>query len=1054
MVIRVLLSGVLILALGAEETAARQWVSRDGRFSVEADLLSVDDGQVVLRRESGAVLRVPMERLSLGDVKYVQEAMQAAGMALPSQEAEAKEVPPSTEAGSPQSAPSTSRSSSGGAADPVPPLADPGLARWQAVPDPSNQGFDLKPGKSVEISLATRHSRPFVLFPSAPSPFVVLGSGENRALHQLWDLREERVVGEIDVEIGSGNKAALSHDGRYLAFNDYRTRGQVPVWSFETGKVAQSLELPHDHSLVGFIGFAKPNRIIIGENRESTYLVYDVDSGQQCGTIQAEPTSRTESHMLSPGGNYLVIHPSGTKPMAIYDTRNGVCAGFLRTEVGTYVTPVCMGFSRDGKEFFACFREGGGYIIQVWDMTDGSTSSTLRLAEDPGRQLGFISYQGPLLEWLADRSGWLFSGVAMLDRETGQIIWQDREAISASSILPRRIVDTDRMLTIRKGEKEVTLRLLSIPKEEIANSRKIVASGGMASDAGLPSTTPVNIKDATEISWDSAAWTYRAAVSALPAEAALRNHLRLGDGGFDFRRVCFSRPDAARLAIGEILPSPEAKWKAVGTYPQACRLYDLQSGEQVARFEVPFPSEFLDVSPDGKLGLFRIDRTKDRLDVWNLEDGEHIVAFRPFDEESLTGRQVGSAHFIDEKHVVTVAGNGRLIAWELPACRAMYTAKPTYRRVAGMTRDRRVMTVVAGTTPHLVDTMTGKVIGTLPPVESDDTIVAPQASFSADENRLAVLFTHDDGCLLAVWNLADHTMTTRLNLPFNTYGLVWCGPNHVLLNRSSGSDDPDTVVDVERGLVVWNYETQLGTSLPCSPDSRCWLGCRSADELLALELPDQEVKALLTRVRAPEPLIGPNATVTVQTQIENPPQMVPPGWANLERLDEGLYQHFSQRLKDGRVDVVARGNVRLVVGIDRKKVEETMTVGRLFGPPKQLLLSATLLTPYVAVLDSNGNRIWSKQPKKGQLKSPDLDDCPEGMDKETYLRLQQWEDAVTWLRSVEIPYPLFHPSVNRGFGDSIVTPDGPQIRRSPSPTQLKPQNKTASNSPRTSKLSG
>ena len=120
-----------------------------------------------------------------------------------------------------------------------------------------------------------------------------------------------------------------------------------------------------------------------------------------------------------------------------------------------------------------------------------------------------------------------------------------------------------------------------------------------------------------------------------------------------------------------------------------------------------------------------------------------------------------------------------------------------------------------------------------------------------------------------------------------------------------------------------------------------------------------------------------------------------------------------------------------------------MSVGRLFGPSQKILLSATLLVPFVAVLDSSGNRIWSRLPKERDLKPADLDDCPEGMDKETYLKLQQWEQAAAWLRSVEIPYPLFHPSVHRGFGESQVTPETTQIRRSPSPAQMKPQGKTA-----------
>ncbi len=96
--------------------------------------------------------------------------------------------------------------------------------------------------------------------------------------------------------------------------------------------------------------------------------------------------------------------------------------------------------------------------------------------------------------------------------------------------------------------------------------------------------------------------------------------------------------------------------------PQACHLYDLRTGEPLAQFDVPFPAEFVDLSPDGKLGLFRIDRTKDRLDIWDLENGQHVLGFRPFDESGGQDRQVDWARFIDENHVITVSGMGRLVA--------------------------------------------------------------------------------------------------------------------------------------------------------------------------------------------------------------------------------------------------------------------------------------------------------------------------------------------------------------------------------------------------------
>ena len=1048
MAIRVLLCGVLVVTLGVEAVSAREWVSRDGRFTVEAELLSVDAGQVVLRREGGAVVRVPLERLSLGDVKYVQEAMQAAGMASPTPAVPPTKSPSTSEAVPPQSPPRTSGAPTKQTTDGGPPLAQPGLARWQAAPDPPSQGYGLKPNAKVDISVPVRYSRPFVLFSSAPSAFVLLGSEENRGVRQLWDLAKEQTVGEIDVEIGANDKLALSQDGQYLAYHTYRTRGEIRVWSFSAGKVTQTLKLPVEHSTIMFLAFASPQRLIVGESSESNYLVFDVQTGRQCGIVQAKPTHSKDSQQMSPGGNYLVVHSGSLRPMAIYDTRNGVCAGNFKTEIKSFSGPQCLSFSPDGKEFVAVFREGMGIVIQVWNMADGSTALTHRFEEDPVRKLGNVRYHGSLLQWLADRSGWLLAGVAVIDRESGKIIWQDREAIQANDVLPRRVVDTDRMLSFRKGTNEQTLHLVAIPKDEIAKSREVVAAGGTAADSGLPSLTQVDMQGVEDIALTHAAWDYRPSVSNLPPKAVLRKRLRLGNGAFDDGRTFFSRPDAARVAIGRTVKDGEAMWKASGfPLPQACDLYDLQSGEQLVQFNIPFPAEFIDLCPDGKLGLFRIDQTKDRLDIWDLESSRHVLGFRPFDEAGSRDRQIEWAGFVDKDHVIAVSKAGRIVAWKLPECKAVYRSQQGACRAAGRTRDRRTMVFMSGNTPHFVDALTGKLIGTLPDIQAEQSVINPRASFSADENRLAVLSACDEGCLLVAWDLTDGSLLMRSELPFQIFGLTWCGSDYVLLNRSAGSDDPDTLIDVARGVAVWNYDTVSGSALRSSPDQRGWFYCRSRltapGELVAAELPGDEVRSLLSRVHTPAPLIGPGATVTVQTQIDNPPQAIPPGWPELENLDQGLYQHFSKQLQDKRANVVARGNVRLVVGIKQEKMEETVSVGRLLGPSSKFLVTATLLIPYVAVLDSSGNRIWSKTPSERDIDRIDLSDCPEGMAKETFMDFKQWENAAGWLRSVEIPYPLFHPNVHRGFGDSSITPEGTKIRRSPSPAQMKAPNKTA-----------
>lgn len=60
----------LVIAM-AVPAVARKWTSKDGRFSTEAELVEVADGKVILHKESGETVTVPLDRLSMADRRYV-----------------------------------------------------------------------------------------------------------------------------------------------------------------------------------------------------------------------------------------------------------------------------------------------------------------------------------------------------------------------------------------------------------------------------------------------------------------------------------------------------------------------------------------------------------------------------------------------------------------------------------------------------------------------------------------------------------------------------------------------------------------------------------------------------------------------------------------------------------------------------------------------------------------------------------------------------------------------------------------------------------------------
>jgi hypothetical protein len=71
---------LLAVALSANPAWARKWQSKDGKFSVEADLVEATATEVRLRKANGKEITVAIDKLSAADVAYLKtQAKPAAG---------------------------------------------------------------------------------------------------------------------------------------------------------------------------------------------------------------------------------------------------------------------------------------------------------------------------------------------------------------------------------------------------------------------------------------------------------------------------------------------------------------------------------------------------------------------------------------------------------------------------------------------------------------------------------------------------------------------------------------------------------------------------------------------------------------------------------------------------------------------------------------------------------------------------------------------------------------------------------------------------------------
>ncbi|MCH8043473.1 MAG: hypothetical protein IID44_07120 [Planctomycetes bacterium] len=74
----ILCLAIVISAAASTHAATRTWTDDTGRFKVDAELVSVSDGKVKLKRADGRVVELPVARLSAADQKFLKSAEAAA----------------------------------------------------------------------------------------------------------------------------------------------------------------------------------------------------------------------------------------------------------------------------------------------------------------------------------------------------------------------------------------------------------------------------------------------------------------------------------------------------------------------------------------------------------------------------------------------------------------------------------------------------------------------------------------------------------------------------------------------------------------------------------------------------------------------------------------------------------------------------------------------------------------------------------------------------------------------------------------------------------------
>jgi WD40 repeat protein len=1043
---RVCLIGLILLtAVCASPSYARKWTSRSGEFSVEAELIDADAQTAVLKREdNGQLVRVPIAQLSLSDAHYIREAMQAAD-ALPAEDAAATASPDAAAQATVQNPPTAAGTSPTAAIAPVggPPLTEEGRSGWQAVPDPPRGDPAASPPEDVSIRIPSRYGSDKVAFAGPASPFVSVGSNDSQCVREMWDLTSQRRVGIIRDEIPGIQRAAISPDGRWLACTRSLARGKIiELWSFQSGKCEREIDLEQQFGSIYGLDFAGPDRLVVSVPHEKALIVWDVATGQRITKVDIYPTPMSNDYAISPGGSYLALVRNHDR-IELRDLRNGAFAGDVNlrdSENGSSLNIQALSFSADGSEFAATGRRLNNWVLLCWSIKDGALVADHKLSED----LGFVSIPSSnarcdSIQWLPNGRGWVLLGVAVVDRELGGPVWlhKDRNMVRARLC---RVLDENRLLVLAGDTSRESLETVQIPWDTIQEGQQIVQSGGSVDDIGLPPVTAADISGATSPPTDSVAYQPIETGQDAPREA--NNGLVLSNPIGLIQKSMLAAANRNLLLLGGSLPtmpSSLAEMTLRSTAPVS-DVYDLKSPRHMFRFQTPFATELIDFSPSGSRGLFCESNDQTRLDVYDLESGQHVVAFRPFqNSENAFQRKVTWAAFADDEHVVTLGYDARLVLWKIPDVQAVYSLPASRGGKGYFDRGRNYLALPTTDGIRVTEPQTGRSCGLLTYVDKDSRSVS-SAAFRQDGKRLAAWFRQPEGGRLVVWDLEAWTVAGDLKVPFDATALTWSGPEHILLHGTQSDQDMQrgkfkvTLIDVAAPRVAWHYHVDLFTFLTDTPDDRCWyfaadVGSRTR-RLLAVELPDPKAQEILAATPPPPPAFGKGTQVALKINVGAMPDGLDDRREREDELIRNLTEHFTDAVGSAGATVARKAPVTLTATVKNLTEDDILVLRSRYRlrPDLTIVLTKSTVRAHVALETDDGTVLWSDEKLVG---SRDVSEPANtaGLSLGTAIHLAQWQLARQWCLELPLPEVLYHPEAYRGVGESRLTTSEVQFLR-------------------------
>ncbi|MAG94022.1 MAG: hypothetical protein CMJ48_09760 [Planctomycetaceae bacterium] len=541
---------------------------------------------------------------------------------------------------------------------------------WSVQADASQDSASLSGDPAVEISILAGASMDWAVYPETSNAFVALGSNfRNEDVREVWDLRSGRKVGAISTDVGA-QRGVLSPDGLHFVAMA-KSKDVLLVFDVKAGKQVGEIKIP-SATVSPVMRFAGPNRLVTLQRKEPLG-VWSIPEGQREQSIELTKLFQINSLAVSPGGRFAAAvvndDDSNKSVLRIYDLDAGKLAGGISLQSYAEATNLMcesLAFSPDGSELagvLKTYADGGKQWLVGWDMKSGKPAFEHDVATDLQTKAVSGTNSSPHVRWFPDGKWLLLFGRYIFDREVGGPIWRvpdDKELTGEAT----NVAGNNQVLVVSGPHKKRRVHTITLPRDEIAASSAAVSAGGLAEDAGLPAITTADFSGVktVELSDAPVPWEVEADPPPPAKGPFLETPLAVDAAADSIGSVLLSSPESARAIVAQ---DRFADQSIVASY-------ELAEGSEPQSFEITFGTEVLALSPDGTRLLTRAKQSPGRLDVWSVPDGEHVLGWRPHQQEKEAMAKVVAARFVDATHVLTLSAGRKLTLWELPSCRAVY----------------------------------------------------------------------------------------------------------------------------------------------------------------------------------------------------------------------------------------------------------------------------------------------------------------------------------------------------------------------------------------------